>query len=245
MQPLLFSLLLSSYSLFLFLLSFPFAGVIFELIGPKKPALRPFFTQTAANFVKIVFKKLCDYQRIRQKGKTTHLTKPSEQAAITKYNVWQLSIKSWLDEWLIISAAFNVVRDMNLISDKFSKSFFLRLRRWLLKENEYSPKKTIGDVIVSLWQPSVSTSMSDRLRRQHLSDARPPPEKRRRLLVLSLLALGWSRDRGRFVTLKALTLDMWPWAVKNGEVKPEERLAEVWTIVKGSNNGKNRRKTDS
>ena len=172
--------------------------------------------------------------------------KPSEQAAITKYNVWHLSIKYWLDEWLIISAAFNVVRDINLISDKDSKSCFLRLRRWLLKENEYPPKKTIGeDVIVSPWQPSVSTSMSDRLRRQHLSDARPPPEKRRRLLVLSLLALGWSGDRGRFVTLKALTLDMWPWAVKNGVVKPEERLAEVWTIVKRSNNGKNRPKTDS
>ena len=172
--------------------------------------------------------------------------KPSEQAAITKYNVWHLSIKYWLDEWLIISAAFNVVRDINLISDKFSKSCFLRLRRWLLKENEYSPKKTIGeDVIVSPWQPSVSASLSDRLSRQHLSDARPPPEKRRRLLVLSLLALCWSCDRGRFVMLKALTLDMWPWAVKNGEVKPEERLAEVWAIVKRSNNGKNRPKTDS
>lgn len=191
--------------------------------GAKKLPWGPFFTQTTANFVR---------------GNTTHLTKPSEQAAITKYNVWHLSIKSWLDEWLIISAAFNVVRDINLISDKDSKSCFLRLRRWLLKENEYSPKKTIGDVIVSLSQPSVSTSISDRLRRQHLSDARPPPEKRRSLLILSLLALGWSFDRGRFVTLKALTLDMWPWAVKNGEVKPEERLAVVWTIVKRSNNQK-------
>ena len=45
-------LLLSSSSLFLFLLFFfYFAGVFFELIGHKKPAFWPFFTQMAASFV--------------------------------------------------------------------------------------------------------------------------------------------------------------------------------------------------
>ena len=58
-KPLLFfsPLLLSSSSLFLFLLSFSFAGVIFDLIGRKKPAFWQFFTQMAANFARFVFKK--------------------------------------------------------------------------------------------------------------------------------------------------------------------------------------------
>ena len=45
---------LSSFSLFLFFLSFSFAGVIFQLIGRKKPVFWPFFT---ASFVRFVFKK--------------------------------------------------------------------------------------------------------------------------------------------------------------------------------------------
>ena len=50
-----FSLLLpSSSSFFLFLLSFSFVGVIFEIVGSKKPDFCLFFTQMAA---KLVFKK--------------------------------------------------------------------------------------------------------------------------------------------------------------------------------------------
>ena len=45
---------LFSSSLFLFFLSFSFAGVIFQLIGRKKPVFWPFFT---ARFVRFVFKK--------------------------------------------------------------------------------------------------------------------------------------------------------------------------------------------
>ena len=45
---------LSSSSLFLFFLSFSFAGVIFQLIGSKKPVFWPFFTES---FVRFVFKK--------------------------------------------------------------------------------------------------------------------------------------------------------------------------------------------
>ena len=54
-EKLLFSpLLLSSSSLFLFLLFFSFVSVILELIGPKKPAL---LTPFHSNFVGLVFKK--------------------------------------------------------------------------------------------------------------------------------------------------------------------------------------------
>ena len=49
-----FSLLLPSSSLFLFLLSFSFAGVIFEIVGSKKLDFCLFFTQMAA---RLVFKK--------------------------------------------------------------------------------------------------------------------------------------------------------------------------------------------
>ena len=49
-----FSLLLPSSSLFLFLLSFSFADVIFEIVGSKKLDFCLFFTQMAA---RLVFKK--------------------------------------------------------------------------------------------------------------------------------------------------------------------------------------------
>ena len=57
-QPLpFFLLLLSSSSLFLFLLSFSFFSVILELIGPKKPAFWSLFTQMTVIFARLVFKK--------------------------------------------------------------------------------------------------------------------------------------------------------------------------------------------
>ena len=142
---------------------------------------------------------------------------------MTKYNDWQLSISS---------VAHSEVRDINLISDKDCKSCFFRLLRWLLKRQEYSLRKTIGDDVISLpWQLSLSTSIRDRSTRQHLSDARPPPEKRKwrvlSLVVLVLIcSLGWSFDRGQEVALKARTLDIWPCAVKRHTQVPVERLAE-------------------
>lgn len=157
----------------------------------------------------------------------TYRTNPSEHAATTKYNDWQLSISS---------VAHSDVRDINLISDKDCKSCFFRLLRWLLKRNEYSPRKTIGDdVILSPWQLSLSTSISDRSTRQHLSDARPPPENRRwqvlSLVVLVLIcSLGWSSGRGHEVALKARTLDIWPCAVKTDTHEPVERLAEESSV---------------
>ena len=134
----------------------------------------------------------------------TYRTNPSEHAAMTKYNEWQLSISS---------VAHSDVSDINLISDKDCKSCFFRLLRWLLKWKEYSPKKTMGEDV------NLSASMSDKSTRQHFSDARPPPEKRRwqvlSLEVLELIcSLGWSFGRGHVVALKARTLDMWPCAVK-------------------------------
>ena len=151
----------------------------------------------------------------------THRTNPSEHPAMTKYNDWQLSISSM---------AHSDVRDINLISDKDCKSCFFRLLRWLLKRNEYSPRKTIGDdVILSPWQLSLSTSISDRSTRQHLSDARPPPEKRIwQFLSLEVLVLicsvGGSFGRGHVVALKARTLDIWPCAVKRQTHVLVERL---------------------
>ena len=56
MQPLLFSLLVFSPSLSLLHISVFLVGVILELIGRKKSAFGPFFTQMAANFVRFVFK---------------------------------------------------------------------------------------------------------------------------------------------------------------------------------------------
>ena len=50
--------LLSSSSLFLFLLSFSFVSVILKL---KKPAFQRLFTQMTANFVRLVFKKSARY----------------------------------------------------------------------------------------------------------------------------------------------------------------------------------------
>ena len=150
----------------------------------------------------------------------THLTNPSEHAAKTKYNDWQLSFKF---------AALNDVKDINLISEKDWESCFLRLRRWLLKRNENSPRKTIGeDVILSPWRLSL---MRDRSTRQHLSEARPPPEKRR-WQVLSFVgwpficSFGCMFGLGDLVVHKARTLDIWPWAVKIDEVTPVERSAE-------------------
>lgn len=128
--------------------------------------------------------------------------------------------------------AHSDVRDINLISDRDCKSCFFRLLRWLLKRNKYSPRKTIGDdVTLSPWQLSSSTSMSDISTRQHLSDARPPPEKRRwqflslKVLVL-ICSLGWSFGRGHVVALKVRTLDIWPCAVKRQTHVPVERLAK-------------------
>ena len=160
-----------------------------------------------------------------------HLTNPSEHPAMTKYNDWQLPINWSLVDWSISSAALSDVRDINLISDNDCKSCFFRLLRWLLKWNEYSAKKTMGDDgILSPWRPSLLRLMTDRSTRQHLSDARPPPEKRRWPWVLALIALGWSCVRGRLDTLKARTLEIWPCAVKTGKVTPVERLAEERTV---------------
>ena len=61
MQPLLFSLLVFSPSLSLLLISVFLVGVILELIGRKKSAFGPFFTQMATNFVRFVFKKSASY----------------------------------------------------------------------------------------------------------------------------------------------------------------------------------------
>ena len=59
-----FSLLLpSSSSLFLFLFSFSLAGVIFEIVGCKKPDFCLFFTQMAARFVfkkSVRFRDFCE-----------------------------------------------------------------------------------------------------------------------------------------------------------------------------------------
>ena len=57
-QPLLFSLLLLSFSpLFLFLISFSFVTVILEFLGLKKPAFWCLFTpEVTTNFVSLVFK---------------------------------------------------------------------------------------------------------------------------------------------------------------------------------------------
>ena len=46
----------AAIAFFSFLLYFSFAGVIFELIGRKKP-VQPFFTQPAANFVRFPLNK--------------------------------------------------------------------------------------------------------------------------------------------------------------------------------------------
>ena len=56
MRPLLFFLLLHSFSLFLFLLSFSYVTMILELLGLKKPAFWRLFTEMTRNFVRLVFK---------------------------------------------------------------------------------------------------------------------------------------------------------------------------------------------
>ena len=57
----LFDLLLSSFSLFLFVLSSFFVSVILELIGPRKAVFWHLFTQTTLNFARLISKKSARY----------------------------------------------------------------------------------------------------------------------------------------------------------------------------------------
>ena len=144
-----------------------------------------------------------------------------------KYNDWQLSTNWSRGYWFVSSEAQSDVKDINLISDNEAKSCFFRRRRWLLKWNEYSPRKIMGqNAALSLWQPSMFTSMTDKSTRQHFREARPPPEKRRWQPFSSLALHGEACVSGRLTTFNVRTLEIWPCAVNNSETRPAERFAE-------------------
>ena len=94
-QSLLFSLLLlSSSSLFLFLLSFSFVSVILELIEPKKLAFWRLLTRLTTNFEKFVFKNSARLSCLSDAFSRAR----SFRARITKC-LEVVEIRPWIKDW--------------------------------------------------------------------------------------------------------------------------------------------------